>query len=113
MLAMKRDPDKTTAAGFENKKSFVRSDGSEVLYGNDWTLRKAQLWRRCGGRCEQRGFLNGPWRCAEQADDPHHIVRRSVKRDDRLQGLLALCRFHHGLLDPRKLRWTKKSEIEA
>ena len=105
---MKADRAKTIAQQYLDPKSFMRADGSEVLAGEDWKARIENLRQRCGGQCEHRDVA-GPWsiRCTREAQDPHHIIRRSVKRDDRLANLLALCRFHHDLLDFRKPRWSR------
>lgn len=111
---MKSDRAKTLAQQYLDPKSFMRSDGSEVLKGEDWVARKRELWERCGGQCEHMGdyFDIGTekfekLRCPMQADDPHHVIRRSVKRDDRLSNLLALCRWHHESKDSRKPRWSR------
>ena len=110
---MKRDIQATEAAHFANKKSYIAPDGREVLYGKDWIQRKAELWARCDGRCERMVIVSlmpnvSNERCRSEAQDPHHIIRRSQKRDDRLANLEALCRLHHDLLDKRKPRWGKK-----
>ena len=100
--------------GYTDPKSIVRFDGSEMLHGKDWALRKQELWERCGDRCEYPvAVAIGEYvRCGALAQDPHHIIRRSVKRDDRLSNLQALCRDHHSLLDKRKVRWSRKG-VEA
>lgn len=48
-------------------------------------------------------------RCLREAADPHHIVLRSTKRDDRLANLLAVCRHHHYVLD----REQRRAKVEA
>jgi len=108
-----RDPDKKRRRGYTDPKSFVRVDGSEVLFRKDWTRRKNELLVRSGGRCEQIVQVNhadgGGWeRCRSQAADPHHKVKRSKRRDDRLENLEALCRFHHDRKDGRKVKWSAK-----
>lgn len=112
---MKRDVQETAARHFISPKSYVTKDGREVLYEEDWELRKGELWERSGGKCEFTELQVGPdlyMGCRSEAADPHHIVRRSVKRDDRLSNLQALCRFHHDLLDKRKVRWNKRGESQ-
>ena len=47
-----RDEQTKRERGYKDKRSKVRPDGSEVLYGKDWTKRKLELWERCAGRCE-------------------------------------------------------------
>lgn len=101
-----RDKALKAERGYVDPKSYVRTDGSEVLYGRDWTQRKKELWKRCQGRCEW--IVDGhplPERCRNEANDPHHRIPRSKRRDDRLLNLAALCRMHHNLLDPRRSRW--------
>lgn len=102
---MKADKQLTTAAGFADPRSYVAPDGSQILYGDDWLARKKELWERCGGFCEWRNEDNQ--RCSVMAADPHHVIRRSVKRIDNLWNLLALCRFHHDQMDSRKPRWSR------
>ncbi|SRR6266478_4633759 len=112
---MKADRQKTIDQQYLNPKSFMRSDGSESLRGEDWDARKAELLRRSDGRCEYL-YHTPPCeglRCTQDADDPHHVIRRSVRRDDRLENLLALCRFHHDLLDKRKIRSDRKEHHAA
>lgn len=112
-VAWLRDESEKQRRGYTDPRSFVRRDGSEVLHGVDWIRRKQELGERSGGRCEQEVCPAGPSdapmeRCKSQADDPHHKVPRSKKRDDRLSNLEHLCRWHHDLLDRRKPRWTPK-----
>ena len=128
--AMKADRQATEARHFANKKSYVAKDGREVLYGNDWKQRKAELWARASGRCEQHVpkteqsykilemaqhttfmFCHPSYfeRCRSEGHDPHHVTPRSKGRDDRLDNLILLCRMHHDLLDKRKPRWTRRS----
>jgi len=120
---MKRDKQATVARHFKDPRSYVAPDSREVLYTKDWKARVAELKERSGGRCEQMvdGFdlhrTVGGWesrgtkdRCRSEAADPHHIIPRSKKRDDRLANLRALCRLHHNWLDPRKVRRTKRAK---
>jgi hypothetical protein len=120
---MKADRELTAAKNFKHPKSYVAPDGREVLYGKDWSTRKLELLERAHGRCEwitrdtvrrHEGSslvtMEIPVRCKSEAHHPHHIIRRSVKRDDRLPNLKALCVLHHDLLDERKPRWSKKAQ---
>lgn len=101
------DVEEKKRRGYSDPKTRVYFDGRERLAGIDWVRRKKELWERCGGRCER---WVGKWggenhdRCRSEAHDPHHIEKRSKKRDDRLSNLMALCRMHHDLLDERKPR---------
>jgi len=104
---LQKDPNLKRERGYIERKSYVRNDGSEVLYGLDWRRRKVQLWERCGGKCEYiithgyRPLLDV--RCQRTAEDPHHKVPRSKRRDDRISNLIALCRYHHRMIDERKI----------
>lgn len=105
------DHDAKIRLGYKDINSFVRLDGSEVLYGADWRKRKEELWERSGGRCEsEEPWTVWPWgapaleRCTSEADDPHHVRARREQRDDRLSNLQALCRYHHRKLDKRVVR---------
>jgi len=107
---MKSDVPATRARNFRDPKSHVTPDGREILHGEDWDKRVFELLQRSRGQCEYviQG-LHGPVRCLREAADPHHEVLRSVKRDDRLEKLLAVCRHHHIVLD----REQRKAKIEA
>ena len=107
MGATPKDTDAKVRLGYVEPKSVVWLDGREKLAGRDWEARKRELWERCGGKCEFIMPIFGGTahvRCRQVANDPHHKIRRSVSRDDRLANLMALCRFHHDLLDERKVR---------
>ena len=109
---IQRDRQATEERHFKDWRSRVLKDGREILAGDDWKARKSELWERCGGQCEAwREIIGIPEvRCTAEAEDPHHLVKRSIKRDDRLNALQALCRFHHDLLDDRKLRWSQHAK---
>lgn len=93
--------------GYSDPKTFVRDDGSEVLHGEDWKQRKEELWHRSEYRCEVRS----PLRCQKEAVHPHHLEKRSVYRDDRMENLLAVCAFHHEKFHPEKQpRWGEGSK---
>ena len=112
---MKKDVQLTEARRFEDERSFVFKDGRERLVGLDWRNRVAELRVRCGGRCEYVEYIYNSLglrkirgtRCSREAADPHHVIPRSKGRDDRLSNLQALCRYHHDLLDSRKVRSDK------
>jgi hypothetical protein len=81
-------------------KSYVRNDGSEVLLDKlDWDVRKHELWKRAGERCEynlkirdSRGFFEAEVRCAREGIFPCHIEPRHPRRDDRLSNLKLGCK---------------------
>lgn len=107
---MKADKILTELKSFADPRSYVRRDGSEVLYGDDWKARVAELDDRSGGRCEYNAFRDEEMRCARQAADPDHIVKRSKHRDDRMSNLQALCVFHHRAKHPEKQpQWTRRA----
>jgi hypothetical protein len=110
-----RDEDLKRQRGYTNSSSYVRRDGSEKLVGEDWKRRTEELRQRSGGLCEIvigegagkaiPGIVGTA--CVNAARDPHHVIRRSVRRDDRLTNLIDICGPHHDMLDPRKPKWTK------
>jgi hypothetical protein len=114
---VKADRAATIARKFLCPKSYVTPDGREILFKEDWDARVEELRVRSGGRCEyvtefeprlgQKGTVKT--RCSAEARDPHHVTLRSVLRDDRLEGLLAVCGFHHRVLDAQQ----RKAKIEA
>src|SRR5690242_19381916 len=97
-----KDPDEKVRRGYRNPRTIVWADGRERLEGYDWTKRVKELTKRSGGRCENHP-LEGLDRCHNKARDPHHVVKRSVLRDDRLDNLLHVCGDCHALLDNRKI----------
>jgi hypothetical protein len=101
VVVLKKDPIATTLANFACRKSYVHADGREVLYKLDWERRKFELWERCGGKCEFIVPATG-LRCQRNAQHPHHKVKRSVRRDDRMENLIALCHLHHVEMHPKK-----------
>jgi len=96
--------------GYTDKDTVVWADGREKLVGRDWRKRKKELAERSKGQCEAMHEIIGmpPERCRRNARDPHHRIRRSVLRDDRLSNLENLCGPCHDALDDRKVRWTKR-----
>jgi len=94
----------------------MRSDGSEVLYGEDWDARKKQLWERCGGRCEYTQWDTGEpatdfkniafqERCRKECQIPAHVEPRYPRRDDRMSNLKGYCIEHDRLME--KQSWRK------
>lgn len=108
---MKADVAATAARKFKDPGSFVFKDGREFLKGDDWEDRKFELLKRCHGQCEYLIPVqqqSHPIRCTREAADPHHNVLRSVKRDDRLDALTALCRHHHKIVDAEQRKHRHK-----
>lgn len=95
---MERDEAEKILRGYKHPRSYVRTDGSERLFGADWDRRVEELELRSGGICEQ--IIERGERCGSIARDPHHTVKRSRYRDDRLSNLEALCTEHHEARHP-------------
>lgn len=99
-----QDVEAKIARGYRSPHTRVYLDGREKLGGYDWKKRKGEVAKRSGGQCE---YINSDGvRCPSRGHDAHHVVPRSKGRDDRLENLAHLCRFHHDLVDKRKVRWT-------
>lgn len=95
---MKADRAATEAMHFISKKSYVSKDGRHVLLGKeDWDIRKLELWKRAGGRCEHT-YMAGrvKTRCSAVGCIPAHIIPRKdiTQRDDRLSNLKLYCLTH-------------------
>lgn len=104
---MKADRAATEAAGFADARSYVCWDGRQVLFGKDWKARKDELLKRSQGRCERRTILGKPHSgfCDGEGGEPHHIVPRRKRRDDRLENLANLNHFCHLGEDYRQTRF--------
>jgi hypothetical protein len=111
---MKRDREATLMARFDDARSFLWKDGREQLVGLDWKNRLKDLEARCSGFCEMTKILGKPHvpDCDGWAGEPHHIIRRSVSRDDRLSNLAGLSHACHDSLDDRKVRSDRKEHRE-
>lgn len=118
---MKRNRSATEAMQFVEKKSYVTNDGRWVLYGLDWKRQVKSLRERCGGRCEYEINIASPFfdpeaperaRCSRKAAHPHHRIKRSKGRDDRMVNLIALCVVHHREQHPEKQpMWTRRGAV--
>lgn len=106
---MKRDVQATANRRFKDPRSYVTPAGDEVLYEEDWNERKFELLQRSRGQCEN--IINGR-RCTRDCADPHHVTKRSVRRDDRMSNLKALCPGCHRKQHPEKEpMWTRRGAV--
>ena len=111
---MKKDVQATTLKRFKDPGSFVFKDGREWLEGDDWDERRFELLQRSRGQCEYTvsSAMDGHVsRCRRDAEDPHHRILRSIRRDDRMSNLLAVCRHHHRILDAEQRKQHGKNKI--
>ena len=99
---MKRDVDKTAAAGFLDARSFVRPDGRQQRHGKDMETLRRKVFDRayvpslysmlceCEGECgthKGRCLVSINWFTMELS----HKVARSKGRDDSEAGRIATC----------------------
>lgn len=85
---MKKDIEATAVADFWDGRSYVRSDGREVLWGKDMENRRFAVWGRDRGHCVRCGVRVG------ESFHLHHKIHRGsngVDRDDRADNLETLC----------------------
>jgi 5-methylcytosine-specific restriction endonuclease McrA len=95
---IRRDAKATAEAHFSDPKSYITPDGREILFKADWHRRLEELQERSKGKCEE---------CSRPAAHAHHVLKRSIERDDRLLNLQALCHTCHAKKHPEKqVRWT-------
>jgi hypothetical protein len=107
---IKADAEATKTRKFLDWRSYVAPDGREVLYGEDWEARKQEVWERSKWMCE--GWdANCYVKCREPMLDAHHIIKRSVRRDDRMDNLAGLCRTHHQRMHAQTRWYEKKNAI--
>lgn len=105
-----RDEEAKVLRGYKHPRSFVRSDGSETLYGIDWEKRVEEVALRAGGQCENT--LENGRRCGNVPTDPHHLIRRHPHRDDRAENLLFICRVPcHKVLDGRNPKFVRDATV--
>lgn len=95
----------TVLREFLDERSYVCPDGREVLYGKDWKARVEEVFERDLWLCHWP--VVSPWTnlkrfCGSSAVHAHHIIKRSVKRDDRMENLIAICAKHHREAHPEK-----------
>lgn len=114
MGATAKDSDEKVRRGYRDKNTIVWANGRERLEGRDWRKRKKELAERSRGRCERVSILGKPHEtlCYGRGDEPHHIQKRSVLRDDRLSNLAHLSHACHLAEDDRKIRSDKKERRE-
>jgi 5-methylcytosine-specific restriction endonuclease McrA len=88
MRAAKKDPLATMSRGFLDPRSFMSKDGRQFLYGEDTSVRRHEVWERCGGFCE----MNGCNRIiTEESMHMHHDRERSKGGDESMGNLVAAC----------------------
>ena len=111
MLKIPLDNDLKRERGYKDPKTKVWADGREKLCGEDWIARKIELINRSGGRCEMTKVLHLPHDryCNGEGGEPHHIIPRWKKRDDRLAKLADLNHWCHAWLDTRKVGGRKST----
>lgn len=55
-----------------------------------------EVFRRCGGRCENDVLVNGDWvRCGRKATEPHHTKYCKWGEFDPPENLMAVCHECH------------------
>lgn len=102
-----KDPQLKAERGYTDPRSYVRNDGSEVLYGSDWKQRKQELEERSGGRCE---YIVDLHRCVLDGAIPAHIIPRYPKRDDQLSNIKLYCFEHDRQTEQQAWRKTRFGE---
>lgn len=105
-----RDIQATLGRDFKDPRSYVAADGREILYETDWQARVKEVFARDGYMCHYKiERESGVIMCGAPAEHPHHIIRRSIQRDDRLTNLMSICSSHHRDEHPEKsTRFTKR-----
>ena len=110
-----RDEAEKQRRGYTNPRSYVRLDGSEVLHGEDWRARVEELRNLANYKCQRYAKLGREHGdgCTGWGIEPHHIIRRSVRRNDQMSNLALLSHSCHLAEDPRKVKWSAMSHDEA
>lgn len=80
----------------QRSKLITYPDGRQRATGYQWTKRVRELKARAEGWCEADAVIpRHTVHFIGDYGDPHHIVKRSERRDDRLENLLWICRAAH------------------
>lgn len=86
--AAKVDPMATLKRAFLDPRSFISRDGRQFLYGEDTSVRRHEVWERCGGFCEVPGCRRA---ISEESMHMHHDKERSKGGDESMGNLVASC----------------------
>lgn len=108
-LWLKVDRLATQASNFKSPDSRIMLDGREVLFGQDWYLRRCEVYARDRGVCQLcKGYVSF------ELFDADHIVPRSKGRDDRLPNLRlvhSMADFRHDCHRLRHGRYPRFSKV--
>jgi hypothetical protein len=113
MRGFKRIKVATDLRGFLDKRSHegMAKDGTlhDVLYGEDVTIRRHEVFDRDGGICRKTGVYVG-W----EAGEMDHIENEAGKRCDCLHNLQWITKPAHIAEHPEKqLKWSAKCKESA
>lgn len=103
-----KDPIETKAAGFLDKRSYIRLDGKQFLFGLDIANLRLAVFQRDGYRC--CGEREDGERCNREVNlflgEMHHVIARGKGGDDSMSNVCTLCASCHRDSHVRvMLRW--------
>lgn len=82
------------AARARRRAGGKRAVGRDSLPVAEYAAVKADIFARCGGRCEYAP-------CSQRRPlDPHHVAKSSHGAPDHVDAIVALCRETHDLAEP-------------
>lgn len=104
MLINKRDPETTRLRMYLNSKSYVSFAGHEYLFGEDVSLRRAEIFKRDKGKCYRCGAYYG-W---DYGHMDHVEGGLGPQRCDCPHNLQWACPKCHSKKHNREPRWSRK-----
>lgn len=109
---MKRDEEKTKAAGFVSSQSFVATNGHEYLYGViDHGNRRMQIYERAQGYCQ---LCKPPHAVDWEEGEWHHTAKTyGGRRCDCVACGCWSCRRAHVAEHNRVIKWSKRERISS
>ena len=117
---MKRDVDKTAAAGFLDPRSFVRPDGRQRRFGKDMEILRKIVFKRSYSYVEQQYVCECQGECGTHSEmqcgapinwftmELSHKISRGKGGSDSEDNCIASCHGCHVAYEDWSPRWTKR-----
>lgn len=103
----KKDPLSTLTRCYLDPRSFITRSGEEILYGEDMSVRRHDVYLRSDGFCEECGKPIDELLPSEHPKSchVHHVKERGNFGSDNMDNLVACCKRchdrHHAKRNPQ------------